>query len=481
MSDIRQFTDPIQGDLQRLSGQVFGSSSQRSSRFSIGGSDRSKYKGIKIKVVLYDPLAGAGLYDEWEQANASEVEKTEEDWDTYIKANAVNWRLLEYSDLFQGSMGDVADGSIEDFPELANGATDSDGKINFAEGDDVERDKEYVLEFPDLNYVTPKAHKDADENRADMLYLTAEAKGPYPVALMQGDAGDRPDKPAARKRFRLKAPGEYTIRIWLRPRTVVLHWTVGNYQPNHQRSYHFHVSGPLGDDEDIKWMPCGEPAEKSWRFWWHNLRIEGIGNLEREVETGQVIPLEISKELFSRGTSYSGSEGSNKGGCIVHAQHFHTNSAAVTYCSMAGVPDNNNQFRPRGAHSDANLMTESQILFGLKKVADLCNAWGIEPTDPNQLCTHWEVDKLHHGTERKWDITWLPVEMQDTYAGRFNDKELCEEGDKETPDERRYKCYADVPLGSWRSDHWSGDIDDITHTDRVGNYLRTLVSDYMDS
>ena len=122
-----------------------------------------------------------------------------------------------------------------------------------------------------------------------------------------------------------------------------------------------------------------------------------------------------------------------------------------------------------------------QILPGLRRVAQLCKAWDLDPMDPNDLCTHYEVDHIHSERHAKWDITWLPHELQVAYAewldhnGIERDVEdhpleqLCEN------DDHRFVRPVDVPLGDWRSKHWDDGEPPLENTDRVGDFLRRLV------
>lgn len=105
--------------------------------------------------------------------------------------------------------------------------------------------------------------------------------------------------------------------------------------------------------------------------------------------------------------------------------------------------------------------------------------------DFNDLCTHYEVDRIHQNSERKWDIIWLPRGLQERYADfisqyetgdRNSPEELCENGDG------RLTRRDDMTLHDTPTDHLGGSQPaDIDATDRVGDLLRRLVRGMMDS
>jgi hypothetical protein len=134
------------------------------------------------------------------------------------------------------------------------------------------------------------------------------------------------------ERFVLTTPGRYVVYIWLRPRTIVLHWTVGPYGGGAaaRRSYHFLV------DDGGTWIPAGRTdrgaeMRPSWRMWWHNLRLLGVPNLRRR----QGVDLRLNRR--EAGGSFGGAN--NVIGYFVHAQGFHLNTAAVAFTGMRGAPD----------------------------------------------------------------------------------------------------------------------------------------------
>jgi hypothetical protein len=103
--------------------------------------------------------------------------------------------------------------------------------------------------------------------------------------------------------------------------------------------------------------------------------------------------------------------------------------------------------------------------------------------DFNQLCTHAEVDRIHRNDERKWDIIWLPREIQDRYAafiaqyvseGRDSPEQLCEN------DDGRLTRRNDMTLHGVASAHRGGLPADVESTDRVGDFLRRIVKGMMD-
>ncbi len=474
--------------------------------------------GLEIRVVLYDPLADSGLYRRWEN-NLGEGDRTgETNMNPEAAAEGIrcvvkvgdheieHWRFQsdesdDETEEYTVEQGDLLDHIARD---EFNGADVNDLKI-FRNGDDRTDD---VLEDPPVNLHPGDVVRRNLPAGGPVLRLTGDISigGLYTVEFpglsTMGrdkadlsivnhslyDSGSDWDDPKPRERIRLRAPGSYTIRVWLRPNTIVFHWPVEEYRPNRAKyRYHFHVQGPVdGDDDNISWKAGGEHSGKpaSWRFWWHNLRINGTSDLEKEHPGHETITIPIGRGLGARGTYHN----TASHGYCAHAAGFNTNSIGIAFCGMEGVPDNDIDFEPGDEHEDCYLLTKEQMKCGIREIARLCRAWRLDPMDPNRLCTHYEVDRIHRGEGNKWDITWLPGAFQEGYraflAGNeahfetwtnfdAEDAGLCEDGDG------NYRRRVDIPLNDWKSEHRGDDSPD--QTDRVSDYLRRLVKGVMDN
>jgi hypothetical protein len=453
--------------------------------------------GLHVDVFFFDPVARAGLYAEW-QASDGHTERTEE--------------------------------AATDFPaEIPAGG--------IAYSPDDSRPGELVLSFPDVEWWTPSARGgDAITHRPKIECFPVDDNGAralQPVDREEVEEGEA-------ERFVLSTPGRYVVYIWLRPRTIVLHWTVGPYVGGAaaRRSYHFLV------DDGGTWIPAGRTDQvaemrPSWRMWWHNLRLLGVPNLRRR----QGVDLRLNRR--QPGGSFGGAN--NVIGYFVHAQGFHLNTAAVAFTGMRGAPDvwgstswgypvevegrevtrwqsrdAGQRWQPfdadgepiqdhwqilqrvedppeevpdhwdtfvdegrlfRWRPQDPTPLTEVQVLKGLRQVAALCRAWELDPMDFNQLCTHAEVDRIHRNNERKWDIIWLPRAIQERYAAFI--AQYVTEG-RDSPeqlcenDDGRLTRRNDMTLHGVASAHRDGLPADVEATDRVGDFLRRIVKGMMD-
>ncbi len=517
---------------------------------------------LLVKVILYDPLAEAGLYGDWDEALESS-DRTNEGNQSAFPVDGLKCVIKDEN-------GDTVKDRTFESEEIEEDAEQR--KVSRLELDEeIENGKTYTLEFPGLKVRTPRAPaehariepmnrrselsseigglqedleelelelaelKEEDEQEAidkkrkeinDINGLIEEKQQEHGditvpsrdfmeeppmlscvgriISSRQTDGGERVEiSPGLREKIEVDAPGSYVVKIWLRPRCIVLHWSVGGYNPGDpaRRAYHFHITGPYGDNNDnIRWKAGGQVGGRtaSWRFWWHNLHVSGIDSLQRNDDVE--IPIGTPTAQGSR----RGYGNNRRNGYAIHAQTFHCNSAGVSFCGMLGAPASpesghpglgrwkplDDEGNPDPDHWEGGMtpLTERQLAVGLREVARLCRAWRLDPMNPNELCTHYEVDRIHRGEQRKWDITWLPDEFQTGYrefleenAGPFGaldgfgneDGRLCEDAD------RRFDRKDDIPLGDWESDHAGDAIPG--NTDRVSDYLRRMVKGLMDN
>ncbi len=358
---------------------------------------------LHVTIAYYDPLAADGMYRAWGTAPAEAEEAA---------AGIVC------------AVGDERKTSSDEGTIVFNG-------LNPAEP--VE------LSFPDFRtsgagraYLS--AHTDCGE------VMTAEA-----------------DQPAARQSFRVRPGSAVKIRIWLRPNTIVLHWTAGarRLSSGTRRLYHFMIDG------EARWVQGGNPEGDS-RFWRHNLYIHGTDT----VSGCNNVDLPIGRALGGQRGEYASWNDDrtevvvrDTRGYGMHAGGFNTGSVGVSICAMSGSADN-------GTINEDTAVTHAQAQTLIAEVARLCRAWRIDATDPNQVCTHFEVEYLHRGNSaRKWDITWLPVEMQDAYRDANNRRELCARRDDPYQHVRRVDFELDETFAEGRNT-----------TDRVSAYLRERIA-----
>ena len=552
---MSEFTKSTRRKLRGIGRTAYNRSSLARLAMDYADTPMPHLEGLNVKVFLYDPLAHAGLYNRWDNDLDEDEQTGEGDVEYEMVPDGLECVIK------------TADGV-----EVTNWTFKSDEPEEDDEGktiqlkEDIDPEKYYEVEFPSL-------------------INNGEATADISCWVVNGEVGEEDlSEPKKRNTFNVKGHGEYRFRIWLRPKTIVLHWTVGGYEPSNLLNYHFHVPG----DDDIRWLPCGAENDHSWRFWWHNLRIRGLPNVKR----GEDVEIEINKQLWSesgsnhRGQSYTGSGGDNESSWIRHAGGFNSNSVGVTYCGMryaADDPNNGGWWNPYGiseienddgeteyrwgrmeyrdsennslgrwkpiddngepnkkhwrsfsldegenepdldsnpssmedepdwkwetAESDTNSveaipLTKDQILKGISEVAGLCKAWKLDPMDPNDLCTHYEVDYIHTERKQKWDINWLPKDMQDDYR---NFVARVKNGEEDDFDSDKYEhldgyeneevklCQNDegefvrydgeddgIPVGdNWESWLRGSDTPDGVTTDRVSDYLRVLVKKQM--
>ena len=265
--------------------------------------------------------------------------------------------------------------------------------------------------------------------------------------------------PRHRTSFQVDKGATYTIRIWLRPKTIVLHWTAGSRRiSDSTRSfYHFVIDGS-GDAQ------LGGRVNDDPRFWRHNLYIQGMpANAIQGLSNNNLLIHNALGSVNNRDNYYEWNAGRtavvavDASGYGKHAGGYNTNSTGVSVCAMSGSVLN-------GAIAPANAMTDAQVDGLVEHVASLCNAWHMDATDPDDVCTHFEVDHLHRTDPvHKWDITWLPEGKQDDYRDA-NTQELC----ATEADEFDHTQHIDVAVGAG---YTSGE----TNTDRVSAYLRELI------
>lgn len=447
---------------------------------------------IVLQVNIYDPLAANGLYEQWEQSGDGETEKTGESTgrlSAKMPATGIYWRLYEVTD------------QADERKMLTSRKTDETGALEFHEKDGITPDRTYLIEYGGTeNTIDPSSE---NGNLPDMSF-----------------PGEPPEQG---KRFYITTPGSYEVLIWLRPKALVLHWTAGGHQADnaHSRtSYHFLVDG------NGRWLPGGwrpQPEQdewtttihrsangkseneianidreadrsnpqlwqQSWRIWWHNLRLRGLPDLTRS----ESVLLRTGEAGSSRPFFWNRENGRypvDPAGYLAHAGGFNTNTVAVSFCGMFKARNEPSGWNPSES-DDFIPLQKKQMLSGLAKVAELCRAWQLDPTDPNRLCTHYEVDHIHTDRKQKWDITWLPPEMAGDYkifrdrVDRNEESDVIKEkyenleSDALCEDEAGlFQRYNDIPLDppghGWKS-AYRQDLSQ-HYTDRVSDYLRELV------
>ena len=363
---------------------------------------------IRVKVVYYDALAVTGGLYENMGATAQDAE---------VDAESIKVRV---------GTTDVM--------------TDSTGMVSF----DHLTDASHELNLPDLH-----------DSGGGAVYTTLETEC---GSVLTNDAA----VPRHRTTYQVEKGALYTLRIWLRPNTIVIHWTVGQRRINDTvRSFYPFLIDGSGNHR------FGGRVADDPRLWRHNLYMRGIPTNTIQGLSGNY--LEVHRGLTSgppRNEYYSWNSGKtatvavNNVGYAKHAGGFNTNSVGISVCGMAGSTSANS---PIG---QTHAMTSAQIEGLVDYVAALCNAWHMDASDPNQVCTHFEVDYLHRnpGTENgKWDITWLPEDQQDDYR-LAHSQELC----ATQVDPFDHTRHIDVAVGA-------GFASGNTNTDRVSAYLRDLI------
>lgn len=400
-------------------------------------------KPIRVRVVLYDPLAAAGLYRQWE-GNLLDVP-------VEVAASGVRCQLTMTKRTGPSESEETTEVVVADADETnADVVVDED---NLAPGSFV------TIRFPKF--------KPSATHAAQVSIHTADGEAVAgTIDPETGDVvsdGEGLDEPHPRDAFRCRVEASYTVRIWLKPQAIVLHWSVSGRNPSIKskagRSYHFRVSEEGGT---AHWL-CGA-SETDPRFWRHNLRIHGVPRVPGVDDVAIAVNRKLSaiparKRYWRKGksplpTGYAG-----------HAGGFNTHSVGISVEGMKGAKD-------RKMIPEAHAMTDGQITELIVHVAQLCRAWRIDATDPDQLCTHYEVNRLQHNMNPpgKWDITWLPEAYQISYE-LANGRQLCTDpvptGSAPPADQPfRHHRYVDVPLPAGFSH---------ANTDRVSAYLRELI------
>ncbi|MCC5835674.1 MAG: N-acetylmuramoyl-L-alanine amidase [Opitutales bacterium] len=469
---MEPFADNVSTELRKVGDSVYTrNKNYLRVRRSLGRLGSGFPPSLGIKVCFFDPIAddSSGVYQDWEN-DTDDSEKTEEtNFPAELPVDGLKC-LLKTPD------GDVVK---EWHIENEDGSDDISVGSKLLTHDDI-TEGEYDLEFPDLSVAVPTTP--GVYHRVSLSCVVDEGSATVIDDEEGVGAGDL-SYPYHRKRIRIKSPGAYKVRIWLRPRTIVLHWNRGpmytlSDNAATRSSYHFITRG------DGTWIAPGRKQEQSWRFWYHNLYLEGLKSVRR----GSV-KVDIGTDLNSgsRSPSYRNrTDDTAQNSYIPHSGEMNTNTIGVCFCGMNFQRSNNHRdFEPEGQDADVETLAKLQVEKGLRKVARLCLIWKMDPMDPNQLCTHAEVLRLHDRGPARWDILWLPKDMQADYRTQFNKDELCEStigsGDDAV---RKVRDRQDVELRNsdgtlWQSDH--NELTEARNTDRVGDYLRRLVKGLMDS
>ncbi len=524
---MSEFTKSTKRKLRGIGRTAYNRSRFARRAMDLFGRPMPHLEGLNVKIFLYDPLAHAGLYKKWDD-KLDDDKKTGEDSSEFEMVPEGLQCVIKNSD----------DEEVASWTFKPEGDDDNNEGATLQLKDNIDPEKTYKVEFPTLI--------SGEEPSADLTCWVVNGK-----IVNEQDL----NKPRKRNTFNVKGHGEYRFRIWLRPKAIVLHWTAGGYDPGNsyaRTSYHFLINGDgvwmpggwFGSEATSEWnnvtggpdyevpsqdlRSAGDNGPRSinssadretpdlwtmsWRMWWHNLVIAGAPEVNRRSD----VKIDLNRIgipfFFNRTLQYPNeSEPQERRfaisptGYFTHAGGFNTNSLGVTFCGMniGNVSDTN--FKPRGDHKDNSLLTYDQMKAGIREVAELCKRFKLDPEDPNDLCTHYEVDALHRAEGNKWDITWLPTEMQNDYHDYIDkmkkleeppDKfegieknedtdryELCEEGSlsEEEESNRKYKRYSTgnegIPLGDWESEH---NTNNRSTTDRVSDYLRVLVKKEMD-
>lgn len=404
---------------------------------------RTDLAHVRVRVVLYDPLADAGLYQAWE-GNLLDVP-------TEVAASGVLCDVT--STTLVGGREQEEQRPIT-IPEW--GVANAD--ILFDE-DNLAADSFVTITFPNFR---------PSEGHAALVSIHFEGDGEVTAGVRDAVTGDvvgdgHPgDEPHPRDAFRCRVDATYTIRIWLKPKTIVLHWSVSGRNPSIRskagRSYHFRVSEVAGT---AHWLTGG--SETDPRFWRHNLRIIGVPRVPGMDEV--VIAANRRLETAPRPRLWQGDGNEPEPtGYAGHAGGFNTHSVAV---SVEGMLDSTERLI-----DESRAMTDAQIDVLIPRVAELCRAWRIDATSAHELCTHFEVNFLHRGMNPpgKWDITWLPHGRQDAFSAAHGQL-LCT--DPVAPGRRppanqpfQYRRYTDAPVAGFARDT----------TDRVSAHLRDLIN-----
>lgn len=167
------------------------------------------------------------------------------------------------------------------------------------------------------------------------------------------------------------------------PRTIVLHWTAGDHLPtDHElQSYHYLVSHAHADTPD--------PAD--------DLVAVEPGVAVRE-NMGDVSGHEV---VGDPDVDYA-----------AHTLGYNSYSVGVALCGMRGATD----YRPDGSvDPGTSPITRKQVRCVLGFVWSLCQSWGLDPEEPENLTTHYEMEWMH-GVDQyprgpgswRWDVTWIP-------------------------------------------------------------------------
>lgn len=401
----------------------------------------------RVRVVLYDPLADAGLYDDWE---GEYIDVPAETPASGVRCDLWMPRAVGAADqLREVTVADADQANADVILDEAGMALGSFVNVIFPEFRPHGDHPAHVSIHPDDD--------EGDGQEGDMTAGTRDAA--------TGDVisdGEALDEPHPRDAFRCRAGGSYTIRIWLRPKCIVLHWSVGRYTSGLNskagRSYHFMVSY---EDEVAHWLSGVSDTDP--RFWRHNLRLAGVPSVPGVND----VSIAVNRNLGSgpRPRLWQGKSAPKPRGYAGHAGEFNTGTVGVSAEGMLGGKKN-------GLIVGTYAITDAQVSELIARVAALCRAWKIDATSAHEVCTHYEVNRLHRNMDPpgKWDITWLPAGFQAAYELVYGQM-LCTTpvpaGTAPAADQQyRYRRYVDVPLdGTFTHDN----------TDRVSGYLRELI------
>lgn len=168
-----------------------------------------------------------------------------------------------------------------------------------------------------------------------------------------------------------------------RPRRIILHWTAGEHGPTDLEldSYHFlvehaHLESPDPED-DVVAVRRGVPV------------AENMGDVGDPTPVGDP------------NVDYA-----------AHTRGWNSYSVGVAICGMRGAVDR----RPGGTvDPGSSPITRQQVRLTFGFLWTACAVWGLDPSDPNDLTTHFEAEHLH-GVDQypagegswRWDVTWIP-------------------------------------------------------------------------